>query len=663
VQVRAAGSRRASYRPTLSSAATRTPASLRDIPQSITAMPAPLLRDLNLPTVARAMEYVPGVVMGQGEGHRDAPTIRGQSTTADFFVDGVRDDAQYYRDTYNVSQLEVLRGANAAAFGRGGGGGVINRVIKRAEWAPVRSARLEAGGWNQRRAALDIGQALTSRTAVRLNVLHERGDAFRRSMGYERFGVNPTAAMHVGRVLIDVGAERFSDRRTVDRGLPSASDVPAALDPRVFAGDPAQSTSTMTSSSGWLVANWQGASGVSVRSHSRAFAYDKFYQNVFPSSPLNAARTQFSLGAYNATNDRRSLFNQTDVRWQVGAGAVRQVVVLGTELSAQRTENLRHTGYFNDVATAFAVPVTAPTVSVPVVFRQSASDAANRTSATVAAAFLQEQLTLGTRMQLLGGLRFDRVAMALDDHRSRQRLARTDALLSPRLALVYTPAPPLSLYSSWSVSHLPSSGDQFASLSVSTQALGPERFRNREVGAKWVARPELDITAAWFVLDRTNTSAPDPLDATRLVQTGQQQTQGVELGVQGAITTRWDVMGGLAVQRARIVDRTSAARVGATVPLVPRTTASVWNKVAITRTLSLSAGVVHQGDRYAAIDNTVRLPHFTRLDAGVFLALPLGLTSQVHVENVAKTRYTATSHGNNNIMPGAGRTVRVVLTY
>ena len=73
---------------------------------------------------------MPGAVGAQGEGNRDQIVLRGNNSTADFFVDGVRDDVQYFRDFYNLDRLEILRGANAMIFGRGGGGGVINRVIK-----------------------------------------------------------------------------------------------------------------------------------------------------------------------------------------------------------------------------------------------------------------------------------------------------------------------------------------------------------------------------------------------------------------------------------------------------------------------------------------------------------------------------------------------------
>ena len=153
--------------------------------------------------------------------------------------------------------------------------------------------------------------------------------------------------------------------------------------------------------------------------------------------------------------------------------------------------------------------------------------------------------------------------------------------------------------------------------------------------------------------------APDPFDATRLVQSGHQRTTGAEFGVQGSPIDGWNLTGGVAVQQARIISRTSAARMGATGALVPHTTASLFNKVRVGRTVSVGLGMVHQARRYAAIDNSVVLPAFTRFDGGLFLSLPRGLAAQLNVENLLDSRYFATSHGNNNIMPGAPRTYRL----
>jgi catecholate siderophore receptor len=659
--VKVAGERvRSRYLPAISRSATRTATPLHQLPQSLTALSAPLLADLAVHGMAKAVEYVPGVTMGQGEGHRDAPSIRGQSSTADFFVDGVRDDAQYLRDSYNVAQLDALKGSAAAVFGRGGGGGVINRVMKQADWQPLFVARAETGSWQQRRVTVDVNRPLHTRAAIRINALHERDASFRREVGVERNGINPTLSVLHGNTMLQAGAEWFDDRRTVDRGQPSRNGGPALLDVRAFVGDPTQSRARMAATSAFARAEHAFGNGLTWRTHLRAFDYDKDYQNVFATSAVDSMG-RVTLGGYGDAVQRRSLFNQTDVTWSAAFGRVRHVLLAGTELSRQRTQQARRTAYFDNVSTARMVPVATATVTAPVTFRPSATDASNDGETTVAAAFMQEQLHLGDHAQLLAGVRADRFAVDVTNRRTSTTFARTDRLFSPRAALLLTPTRALSLYGSWSVAHLPGSGDQFTSLTITTQALQPEQFRNREIGFKWQGARALDITGAYFQLERSNTVAPDPLDATRMVQTGRQRTQGAELGVQGSPVSGWDIMGGVAVQQARIVSRTSSARAGATSPLVPHTTASLWNKVRVHAHAAAGVGVVHQGRRYAAIDNSVTLPSFTRLDAALFVDAPLGMRAQLNVENVLDRRYTATSHGNNNIMPGAPRTLRLSL--
>jgi catecholate siderophore receptor len=215
------------------------------------------------------------------------------------------------------------------------------------------------------------------------------------------------------------------------------------------------------------------------------------------------------------------------------------------------------------------------------------------------------------------------------------------------------------------VSFLPSAGDQFAGLTPTTQALRPERFTNHEVGAKWDVASRVALTAAAYELDRSNSSTADPTNPARTVQTGAQRTRGVEFGASGEVTDRWQLAGGFVAQRALLTSQTGTSPVGQTVPLVPARAGSLWNRVQVTEGLGLGLGVLHQGRSYAAIDNAVTLPAFTRLDGAAFVRLPGvpgGARAQINVENLLNTRYFATSHGNNNIMPGAPRTVRITLT-
>jgi len=265
-------------------------------------------------------------------------------------------------------------------------------------------------------------------------------------------------------------------------------------------------------------------------------------------------------------------------------------------------------------------------------------------------------------VQAIGGVRFDRFDLRYHNNRSGDALRRIDNVVSPRAGLVYKPRPDMSMYSSYSVSYLPSSGDQFSSLTATTETLEPERFRNYEVGAKWDVRESLALTGALFQLDRSNSSAPDPTNSARTVQTGAQRTTGWELGATGDVLPTWQIAAGVSSQTARIRSRTTAAAEGASVPLVPRSTVSLWNRVQLTQLLGVGLGAVHQARMYAAIDNAVTLPSFTRYDAALFVSLPWRTRAQLNVENALDTRYYGTSQGNNNIMPGASRTVRISLS-
>ena len=653
--------RRRAYTARNSSTAMKTDTPLRDTPQSVTVVTRALIADQGMQSMSDVARYVPGVSMAQGEGHRDAPVMRGNASTADFFVDGARDDVQYLRDLYNAERIEVLKGPNAMIFGRGGGGGVINRVTKEAGWVPVRALTAEGGSFDHRRASLDAGQGFGSAVAGRLNGMFERSSLFRDATSLERFGINPTATLVAGpRTLARVGYELFDDRRVVDRGIPSFDGRPVRTGVSTFFGDPDASRAHARVHAAALSAEHIAPSGLTIRNKTRFAHYDKFYQNVYAAGTTTDG-SSVNLAGYNNATRRTNVFNQTDIVYAT-AGVVRHTLLAGAELGRQATDNFRETGYFGGSATTYRVPLGAPTAVTPVAFRQSATDADNHVMALVGAVYAQDQIELGTHWQAIAGVRYDRFDLRYHNNRNAQELRRTDRMLSPRAGLVFKPTAPASLYASFGVSSLPSSGDQFSSLNATTSTLKPEQFRNYELGAKWDVSDRLALTGAAYRLDRTNTSAKDPNDPARTVQTGAQRTSGYELGISGSVTDAWQLSGGWTTQRATIMSATSAARAGATVPLVPGHTLSLWNRYQPFDALGIGLGVVHQASVFTAVDNSVTLPGFTRADAALFLALGRFAHVQVNVENVFGARYFATAQGNNNIMPGAPRLVRLALT-
>jgi catecholate siderophore receptor len=649
------------YGPREISSATKTSLPLRDVPQSATVINAALIRDQAMQSMIDVVRYVPGITMGQGEGHRDQPTIRGNSTTADFFIDGVRDDAQYFRDVYNVERVEALKGSNAMIFGRGGGGGVVNRAMKEADWLPVRDLVLQGGSYGNRRATLDVGQGLNGLFAGRVNAVYENSDLFRDGVSLERHGVHPTITLTTPseNTRATLGYENFVDRRTVDRGVPSFQGRPLATSVSAFFGNSALSHSiARVHSSAATLAHRSGA--LSIRNSTRFTYYEKFYQNVFPGA-VSADAAEVSLSGYNNSHDRRNLLNQTDVTYSAGSRAFRHTLLVGAELGRQVTDNFRNTAFFDNTATSVSVPVARPASLAAVTFRQSASDADNHVTNGVRSIYAQDQISFSDRVQIVGGLRYEHFGIRFHNNRTDSTLSRNDGILSPRVGLVVKPSRLASVYSSYSVSYLPSAGDQFSSLTDVTSGLDPERFENVEIGAKWDVADRLALTAAFYRLDRSNTRAPSPINPALTVQTGTQRSTGYEIGVTGAVTGSWDIAGGFARQKALITSTTAAAPAGATVPLVPGTTMSLWNKYQVASPLGLGLGVLHQTDMYATIDNTVVLPAFTRVDAAVFVRLGSHLNAQLNLENLFNEKYYPLAHNNNNITPGSPRAIRISL--
>jgi len=193
-----------------------------------------VIQDQSIQSVTDAVRYVPGVTAIQGEGNRDALVFRGNATTSDLFVDGIRDDVQTYRDFYNTERIEVLKGPNGMIFGRGGAGGVLNRVTKEAGWDVVNQVTASYGMFDQRRIGIDVGHILSEDIAFRLNAVYENSNSYRDGVNLERYGVNPTFTIKPSeKTKIVLGAEYFMDKRIGDRGVPSIATVatPTATNP------------------------------------------------------------------------------------------------------------------------------------------------------------------------------------------------------------------------------------------------------------------------------------------------------------------------------------------------------------------------------------------------------------------------------------------------
>jgi catecholate siderophore receptor len=630
--------------------ALKTDTPLIDVPQTVQVVTRERLDDQALHSMADVLRYVPGATVGQGEGNRDQITLRGQNTTSDFFLDGVRDDVQYYRNLYNIERVEILKGPYALIFGRGGGGGIINRVLKAPSaarfFANGAAAVNTFGAWD---IAADVNAPLSGNAAIRLNAAYERIDNHRNFVDGERYAVNPhVAADFGGGWKAGLSYEYVDDDRVADRGIPSLDcgtgcqpgPLPGHRD--TFFGVPGVNRTGLEAHivkarlDGQLTDNLMWTSSVLYG------RYDKYYTNVYANGA--AVGGTVALAAYTDPTERRNFIAQSNLVWDLKLGALANKILLGLEYGDQHSLNQRRNGVLSS-GTLNLANIVYPTVTFPALNRDTVSDV------QVFSAYAQDQISIGAHLDVVVGLRFDRFEIKGTDRMVSRPFARTDEKVSPRFGLIVKPRENLSIYASYSRSFLPRSGDQFLTLSTAQENLAPEGFTNYEVGAKWDVRPDLNVTLALFQLDRTNATTRDPINPAVETVIGKTRTKGVEFAVTGRVTPAWQVSGGYTWQDAKVAGSDLVR-----LPQVPEHQFALWNRCDFTPHFGAGLGLVHQSSQLAAIQTATlptRLPGFTRLDAALFYKASEHLQFQVNVENLTDATYFSDAHNNFNITPGA----------
>jgi len=648
--------------PRVVSTALKIAASPLDVPQAIDAVPATVLREQGARSMQDAMRNVAGVTPNLGEGRRDQFLIRGFSAQTDTLVDGMRDDALYYRDVATVERVEVLKGPASALFGRGSSGGVINRVLKKPRFdAPLGDVAVMVGGFGTKRLSFDLGRPSDNRaTAFRVTGAWEDSGSFRDFAQVSRLSVAPSVSAFVTpSTTVTVQFELLHDRRLPDRGIPSVGGAPADVPIAQYYGYPADDfigTDVLASAA---TVEHRFDSGWTLRNATRLAAYDTSWSNT---QPIDSRQTPSGIvvkrSQYNADQNQRNMFNQSEAIGILPFGSALHTLLVGIEAGLQRRDLRRFNGTAPDVA-LYAPVLTRPSYS-------TTAASSNRFEGTVLGVYVQDLIAIGERWKVLAGVRADRFDQQLDDRLPADvDLRRIDRTWSPRVGMVFQPTPHLSLYSNVSRSFQPSG--EGLSLAANAAELGPESTRNLEGGAKLsLARGRANATASLFRVDRTNIKTTDPIDPTRLVLVGRQRTDGMELSFDGSPVARWTVRASYAGLNPRILRSNSVSsgvRIeGNRAGLVARHSASVWSTLRATEALTVGAGVTASGDRFTSNDDLVRLPGFTRLDA--MASYRVGKADvAVNVQNLLGVRYYESASGNFQIYPGAPLNALVTVGY
>jgi catecholate siderophore receptor len=676
------------YNAKKSVAATRTDTALIDTPQSITIVTQELLEDQSVQSMSDAVRYVPGVTASQGEGNRDALNFRGAGvSTGDFYLDGIRDDIQTYRDFYNVDRIEVLKGPNGMIFGRGASGGAINRVSKEAGWSPVRELTLSYGAYDHKRASIDIGDAINEVAAFRLNAVVEDSESYRDGVEVQRHGISPTFTIRPGdRTKIVLGAEYFKDEHIGDRGMPSVNGPGNSRlksrpydigDHETFFGNARLSPNETETVAFNAMIEHTFDNELTIRNRTRYADYDKFYQNVFARGPVLNNGT-VDLGAYRDETDRENLINQTDLLYTLKTGSIEHKLLAGMELGKQDTDNMRFLKAGGGESVGF-VNAADPAFTGSIAFTNINRN--RKSEADITAFYFQDQIVFSPQWEAIIGLRHDKfevehTSLPVTGSNTTTKLDATDNMLSPRAGLIFKPINNLSVYGNYSQTYVPRAGDQLDSLNFVKSSLDPEKFINYEFGAKWDVSPELSLTAAIYKLKREK--AEVVLSATESTLADNQETKGFELGVAGKITSKWSVFGGYAYQDGEITEDILAfnsngtrnpsndVHKGSDLAQTPEHTFSLWNRYDINEMWGVALGMISRSEMYAAVPTATQstvLPGYTRYDAAIFAKFSEKLRLQVNLENLTNKEYVLNAHNNNNITPGSPFTGRATLIY
>ncbi|MFM9935629.1 MAG: TonB-dependent receptor [Novosphingobium sp.] len=635
----------------------KTPTPLLDVPQTVTVITRQQLDDQGVTQLGDALRYVPGVVLGQGEGNRDQVVLRGQNTTADFYIDGLRDDTQYYRSLYNIDRVEVLKGANALLFGRGGGGGVINRVRKAPSLAGRSlGARAAVGTFGDFALAADLNQPLSQTLGARLNGTYEEFENHRQDFHGRFIGVNPTLAFAPSAdTRIDLSYNYDDDRRTADRGIPSLGGVPLEGYRDTFFGRKDINIAAVKAHIAEIRVAHQLADGLTLNLAGQYSHTDKYYGNVFASAPVDLATRTVALSAYNSASLRESWIGQANLVWQGTTGPIGHTLLAGIEAGDQATRARRSEGVFQ----GSNVVTLADRLTIPAVIFGAPSRSTYAKVQTLSA-YVQDQIELAPFLQIVGGVRYDEFKIRADNLLTATSAKRTDHKWSPRAGVIVKPKANVSLYGSYTRSFLPQSGDQFSALDAVQATLAPEEFTNLELGGKWEVTPALALTAAAYRLDRENSRFNDPVTGLPLLS-GKTRTRGIEVSAAGKILPEWQVSLGYTLQEGKVRSDTAAATAGKSLALLPKSQIALWTRYDVHPKLGFGLGVTHQSSSFASVSNTVTLPTFTRVDTAVFYTVSKAISVQLNVDNLLNSQYFPTAHTDNNISTAEPRSARLAV--
>jgi len=657
---------------------------IREAPQSISVIPREVIEQQAATTLRDVLRNVSGISMAAGEGGvpaGDNLTLRGFSARTDIFIDGIRDFGSYTRDTFNVEQVEVVKGPSTAQTGRGSTGGYINLFSKQPRSDTFVGGTAGVGSPDYLRVTgdLNIGEDMIGLegAAVRLNLLYHDSDVPGRDhVGGRRFGIAPSVALGLGGTTRAILSYYRLDQDNVpDYGIPFVPDTtevpelipfhnrPAPVDHDNYYGlldrDYEETlTNIVTFALEHDVTDDIRVSNVTRYGHSTR---DSIYSSPrFLDSTTTRIRAQ---GQSRDTVDQIWL-NQSNIFAEFDTGGLRHDLVAGFEISREKSRNVGR-----DIEEASPTDLFDPDPTRPYDGVIAPSGFTARAEADSVAAYLFDTLTLSPQWLLTGGLRYERfevdyIGLPTRSDPDPTPLARTDHIVSWRAGLTYKPTPSLSLYAGAGTSANPSfEGLTSSNVSDALVDLKPEKSRTYEVGAKWDALGgRLLLTGALFRIDKTNARTPGLPGEPATVLAGEQRVDGFELGATGRILPNWELIAAYTHLDPQIRDSNDPEEVGNVLANTPRHSLSLWSTYRFPFGVEIGGGARYVGSRFTSNANTREVADYWLADATVAYDISNDVSLRLNVFNIFDEDYVDSVSGGH-FVPGQARSAVATLAF
>tara|TARA_B100001540_G_scaffold197417_1_gene173893 strand:+ start:5143 stop:7179 length:2037 start_codon:yes stop_codon:yes gene_type:complete len=641
-------------------AALKTPVPVLDVPQTVTIVTDDDIRSQGLREIGDIVRYTPGVNTSQGEGHRDAVVFRGVRSTADFYLDGVRDDVQYYRSLYNVEQVEILRGPNALLFGRGGTGGIINRVTKKAVLGEMFGGYdLGTDSFGALDFAADYNVQTGDNSALRFNIHSDALENHRDHYDGTRFGMNPTVTIALSdKTTMDLSYEYADHERFIDRGIPTINNAPDESLSNIVFGDEDINVTTLEASIMRANVSHKFSETRKGNLAVQSSSFEKMYRNLYASGYDG---TLVTMDGYLDPTERDNFIVSGNIVNEVVTGSVTHTILIGAELINTENKNHRYDTNWSttdddnevfDISRPMDFSVNSAGVATAVNFTNSLKSK-SESDITVTSLFVQDQMDLTDNVKVMIGGRLDSFDITVDDIKNGTSESRTDDRFSPRAGLIYKPQENVSLYMSYSESFLPRSGEQFKALSATSARLDPDVFESTELGIKWAMTDALSFTAAIF--DSEQTRATYDNDTGENSEIRGLRVDGIELELRGQVSDKLQ----LAVGYSSLEGTTSS---GGVAREVPDHTFSLFAKYQVDENFGWALGVTQQGESHIKDNSTLILPEYTRFDFAAYWDISDDMILRLNVENLTDELYFPHSHSTHQASVGEPLNARVSLS-